>query len=287
MTYMHPNAVLPAPSVLPLLTPHHAASRVTATQAANALLDDLTEEFDVSEETIGQSKILRTLPADLRTHHWYCNLHHSMFLILLSRADDALLNQKRHLCEHFIDMVTVYWVIHSLMEEEGMAMQITRGITTQEHAAAHAEAHVKVTRWWNANVLVPFKNGTASNLQLRAALGRFFNLVVQHISTMDQQAYGTNSSLVERDISREVAHIAASGLPLSPFMAGSQNLMDTLAPYMRQMMGKSSIAPAAGSPLKPLKLVKSSAPLWNGGKGAFRDLFVRNHGTGRPVQTAA
>lgn len=249
----------------------------TATQAADALVGTLATQFEVDESSIGNSKILRNLPASLRTNHWYCDLHHSMFLILLSRADEAMTNGKRHLCEYFVDTITIYWLIHSLMEEEGMALQISRGTTTEEQAAQHAAAHVAITRWWNANVLTPFKNGTASNLDMRTVLQAFFNRVVKHIETMDQHSYGVHSTLNERDISREVAHIASSGLPLSPFMPGCTSLLQTLAPYMQHELNQHTLAPASHNPLKPLNLTKTTSPMWDGGKGAFRDLFIRQY----------
>lgn len=249
----------------------------SATDAANAMVDSLAEQFDISEETLGKSRIVRVLPAGLRTNHWYCDLHHSMFLILLSRAEDALINQKQSLSEHFIDTITIYWLIHSLMEEEGMALQFSRNVTPHADASAHAAAHVQITRWWNVNVLTPFKTGTASALHLRAALNRFFELVVKHITTMDQHSYGVNSPLTEHDISLEVAHIAESGLPLSPFMAGCSTLLSMLAPYMSKSLASRSISPLSTQPMKPLHLALTELPLWDGGKGAFRDMFVRQN----------
>lgn len=256
---------------------HGGPTALRATDAANAMVEQLVSDLGYDNNTLDQTEIARSLPPELRTNHWYCDLHHSMFLILLSRADQALKESRRPLAENYIDTLTIYWILHSLMEEEGMALQIQADPSRREHASEHAKTHVLITRWWRANVLDPFKNGTASDEQTCRALRAFFKRVVTHITTMDQETYGTRSSLDERAISREVAHIATCGLPLSPFMPGCTDLLRSLAPRMRSSLAASALTPLAKQPLKPLALVSMNEPLWHGEKGAFRDIFTRLH----------
>jgi hypothetical protein len=256
---------------------HGGSTALRATDAANAMVEQLVSELGYDDATLDQTEIARSLPPELRTNHWYCDLHHSMFLILLSRADQALTEGRRPLAENYIDTLTIYWILHSLMEEEGMALQIQTDPSRRQHASDHAKAHVMITRWWRAQVLDPFKNGTASDDQTRRALRAFFKRVVSHIATMDQETYGTRSTLDERAISREVAHIATCGLPLSPFMPGCTDMLRSLAPRMRGSLSASALTPLAKEPLKPLALVSMAEPLWDDGKGAFRDIFTRQH----------
>lgn len=223
--------------------------------------------------------IVKQLPAELRTEQWYCDLHHALFLILLHDARRFVLNGQKALAEYFIDTTTVYWVIHSLMEEEGMAFALIHDETTREHVTLHAQAHVSLTRQWFRTVLDPFKAGAAAD-EVADGLHRFYEKVVHHIATIDRDTYGEGADRSERSIRREIAHLATSGLPLSPQMAGCETLISLLAPRMKDLLAPRSLAPSWSAPLPELKLTSWSTPLWTGEKGAFRDI-VTSHGYGR------
>jgi hypothetical protein len=261
-----------------ILSRRSGPSSLRATDAANAMVEQLVNQLGYDDDALDKTEIARSLPQELRTNHWYCDLHHSMFLILLSRADEALGQNRMALCESYLDTLTIYWILHSLMEEEGMALQIQNNTGCRDHISDHSQSHVMITRWWRANVLEPFKAKTNSPEQTRRALRAFFNRVVAHINTMDQECYGTRSSLDERAISREVAHIANCGLPLSPFMPGCTTILDALAPRMKSSLALDAITPLAKAPMKTLNLVQSNAPLWQSDKGSFRDVLTRQRG---------
>lgn len=226
-----------------------------------------------------EEDMVAQLPEALRTGHWYCDLHHAMFIILLNRAVRAARERRSRLTEHFVDTLTVYWLVHSLMEEEGMALQVGDGKTPVEEAEAHCRAHVGITKWWYAHVLAPFKAAPEDFAGLGEALRAFYDMVVAHIAEIDQGTYGAASPLSEDDRTLEVAHIALSGLPLSPLMPGCDDVLKALAPYMRQALSDRSMAPGAREPLRRLALAGHAEPLWRGGKGAFRDVFLKRYGT--------
>jgi len=234
------------------------------------------------------AEIVKTLPAELRTEQWYCDLHHALFLILLHDARRFVLDGQRRLAEYFIDTTTVYWVVHSLMEEEGMAFALVADEVTQDHVGRHAQAHVQLTRQWFRTVLEPFK-AEAPAEEVAEALHRFYGGVVHHIATLDRDTYGEGAGREEKSIRREVAHLAGTRLPLSPQMAGCETLMSTLAPRMMELLSPRSLAPTWSAPLPTLSLAGWQEPLWTGDKGAFRDRVTSRHvGTARrPAALAA
>lgn len=273
---LSPRVLIGSPVSEPLFRP--SAPRLSRTDTA----DLWPAELNVDWSTVGETTILRELPADLRTGHWYADLHHAMFLILLSRADEALEKGARSVAEYYLDTLLVYWLVHSLMEEEGLAQQITQDQVSRTDAAQHAAAHVMLTRWlWN-HILHPFKQGSQDCARLRQALGLFFGKVVTHIQQEDQADYGHDSLMDERAISRQIAHLAVCGLPLSPQMTGSAVVARKLAPIISQSLSPAALAHSDTSSLKPLQLVSLFGPLWNGGKGAFRDVFLRKEETQSP-----
>lgn len=220
--------------------------------------------------------IVKQLPAELRTEQWYCDLHHALFLILLHDARRFVLEGQQLLAEYFIDTTTVYWIVHSLMEEEGMVFAMHQGDIAAEHAALHAQSHVSLTRQWFRTVLDPFKAGGAPD-EVADGLYRFYDNVVHHIATIDGDTYGAGAGRDDRSIRREVAHLAGSGLPLSPQMAGCDTLMTILAPRMKDLLAPRSLAPTWAGPMPKLLLLDWHQPLWSGDKGAFRDVFTAGH----------
>lgn len=222
--------------------------------------------------------IAKSLPPSLRTNHWYCDLHHALFLILLVNAAKAVEENKPRLAEYFIDTLTIYWVEHSLMEEEGMALSLTKGMVDPAAVERHARSHVGLTRWWWNAVVTPFKDPEQDTFKVRDTLHQFYRMVVQHIQEFDQPTYGTASEHTPASVCYEVAHLANSGLPLAPQMPGTADLLKTLAPYMSKTLSKSALSPQAKESGKPLTLTATNAPLWTGGKGAFHDIISRTQG---------
>lgn len=220
--------------------------------------------------------IAKALPENLRTNHWYCDLHHSMFLILLVNAATAMEENRPQLAKYFIDTVTIYWIEHSLMEEEGMALSLDADLVEAPSVERHARSHVGLTRWWWNAVVVPFDTEGTPPRIIRDALHKFYRMVIQHIQEFDQPTYGKESGHSDVSVCSEIAHLANSGLPLSPQMPGTHSLMQVLAPQMMKTMSTKSLADCAGQPGKPLNLTSNTAPLWTGGKGAFRDVLIKS-----------
>lgn len=221
-------------------------------------------------------ELVSSLPEDLRTNHWYCDLHHAMFLILLSRGTEALAARHHRLAEYFIDTLTVYWLVHSLMEEEGMAGARAEGTLDTDLVAHHTRTHVLITQWWHRNVLAPFKDG-ADHAFVQENMARFHGMVIRHIAEIDQGTFGTDSTLGPQDISRMIKRLAQSGLPLSPHMPGCGALLEILAPTMSRRLSDRVLGIGQAAPLGPLTLSDYSDRLWTGGKGAFRDVFVSRY----------
>lgn len=229
------------------------------------------------------SDIGRRLPEDLKTQHWYCDIHHAMFLILLERGATAALSGNMALARYFVDTITVYWLVHCMIEEEGMALEMSLGLTSPDVARAHAESHVNIAKWWNSNVFAPLVEQRIGGPDLAAILKTFLGFVIKHITEVDQASYGTGASLGEEAMIHEMAHLGLSGLPLSPQMTGCAALARDLAPFMSQHINETSLPPSAQGPLKTLQLAAWPEPLWTGGKGAFRDVFISKNGVLRPT----
>lgn len=224
-----------------------------------------------------------TLPADLVTGHPYCDRHHAALFELLDAARRALAAGTPRVAEPAIDTFTIVWLVHSLLEEEGMAEAIGRGVLAREVVANHTRTHVLLTKWWHANVLVPFKDGTADLRFLTANLDTFRGMGVQHVLTLDQSTYGMDSGRCAGDRARQVAHAEACGLPLSLDMPGCRAVLAALAPHMSRRIAPATLvsldAGAGGRALPPIALSQYDERLWTGGKGAFRDVFVRTYMT--------
>lgn len=228
----------------------------------------------------GLPVIAHRLPDDLKTKHWYCDIHHAMFLILLERGATAAAQENMELARYFVDTITVYWLVHCMVEEEGMALELSLGLIAADTARSHAESHVGIAKWWNANVFSPLVEGRISGPDLSAILKKFLGFVIKHITEVDQNSYGTGAGLGEEAMIHEMAHLGLSGLPLSPQMGGCAALARDLAPFMSQHISAASLPPSAQGPLKTLQLTAWPEPLWTGGKGSFRDVFVAKNGLG-------
>lgn len=271
MTVMLTNRARPAPAQISasnLPAPHLPAPNLPAQRLpTNTPLDYVPPE---------SASLVSQLPEHLRTQHWYCDLHHAMFLILLSKGADALAAGNHRLSEYFIDTVTVYWLVHSLMEEESMAGARADGTLSAELVERHTKAHVMITKWWHSNILAPFKDG-AEFAFVQANVVKFYYMVIKHIAEIDQVTFGVESGLTEREVSRMVKRLAESGLPLSPYMPGCGALLDVLAPYMSRRLSAQALQSGEGHVLGQLKLSDYSDRLWTGGKGSFRDIFVERY----------
>lgn len=188
------------------------------------------------------------LPDHLRTDHWYCDLHHAMLVIMFKRLVPALRGDNRHQAAYFVDNVTMYWLLHCLMEEEGFAHAVTQGRVEQALVDRHAQAHLKLLESWRDSVFLPFKQGTTNRETLARAADGYYQAVLHHIETMDQDTYGTASAHDSKSRRQEIAHIATAGLPLSPFMDGALDTTRRLIPQMAVALNKRGVTGAGKAP---------------------------------------
>lgn len=196
------------------------------------------------------------LPAHLRTEHWYCDLHHSMLVIMFKRLIPALRGGNRQQSTYFVDTMTMYWLLHCLMEEEGFAHALARGRVAQALVDAHAGAHLKLMLNWRDEVFLPFKEGSVDRETLAVAADGYYKAVMQHIETFDQQTYGIESAHDARSRSEEIGHLAMAGLPLTPFMDGAMDTTRRLFPKMALALAP---RPAKGA-VKPPEMLDGGAP---------------------------
>ncbi|MFA7431878.1 MAG: hypothetical protein WCZ23_17110, partial [Rhodospirillaceae bacterium] len=173
------------------------------------------------------------------------------------------------------DTMTMYWLLHCLMEEEGFAHAVARGRVDQTVVDAHATAHLKLMESWRDHVFLPFKQGGADAEILARAADGYYKAVMHHIETHDQKTYGTESGHDMRSRCEEIAHIAGAGLPLTPFMDGA---LDTT----KRLMPKMAIALA---PRNHKSAAKPPALLHGGATAGMRADLARALGTRRTPLT--
>jgi len=218
-------------------------------------------------------KIPKDLPDALRTHHWYNDLHHAMFLILFVNAFNALKKSSTSTIENYVDNITIYLFVHFLMEEEGMVFSVKHHGLCGDAVHAHARTHVHFVRWWNENVYKTFKAAPEDRVPVHEAMLTFCEQLIDHIDTVDMKTYGL-AQRTEKISRNEIAHMSRCGLPLSPFMPGALKVMELLAPTMFKRLNPASVSPAAEQPLSNIRLMEPNKQLWDGDKGAFRDVFL-------------
>lgn len=190
------------------------------------------------------------LPSHLRTEHWYCDLHHTMLVIMFKRLVPALRGGNRHKSTYFVDTMTMYWLLHCLMEEEGFAHAVANGRADQDLVDRHAVAHLKLMESWRDTVFLPFKQGTTDDGSLADAADAYYKAVIRHIETMDQDTYGTAAEHHDARTRREeIAHIAQAGLPLTPFMDGAFDTTKRLAPGVAVALAPRHARSAQTSPV--------------------------------------
>jgi len=221
-----------------------------------------------------QEALNKYLPVELRSDHWFNDLHHTMLLILFSDLKRSVARGRSGQQEYYVDTITVYWVIHCLMEEEGFSHALLNGVVTRELIAEHAKAHKELLLWWSDNVVTPFKAGALLGASLSAASEQFLQHVLAHIKAMDMTTYGEDSQRAQSQIISEVAHIAKTGLPLSPYMQGAVSLIRSLLPNVAASLSPASLTPRSMEPVGSLRLSRYRNALCNEARSGFRDLLI-------------
>lgn len=216
---------------------------------------------------------IKDLPSFLRTDHCYNDLQHAMLVILFRHALTALRDGNTKYADKLIDNNTLYLYIHFLNEEEGMAYKMTRGQVERDGLEEHSEMHVRFMDFWKKQVLIPYKNHEAGTDQTMTAIAKFYNLLIEHIDTTDKVTYGPEA-ISEDDTRTEMARIAATNMPMSPFMTGAYDTVRMLDPEAAALMNAKRLAPMALQPLKSLSLIPNVGRILKGGQGSLRDTFA-------------
>jgi hemerythrin len=224
----------------------------------------------------------RHLPARLRTGHWFNDIQHGMFIILFGHATRGIADGSRKIVEAMIDNISMYLYLHFLSEEEGMAFSLAHGHHDRDTVARHVEIHLKFIEGWRQRVLVPFKNGELAGERLLKAVEGFRDAILEHIANVDQHVYGRNSAQEEHHHRAEIAQLAGSGIPLSPYMAGAFEMLRHLAPDVAKSLKGRNIAKLALEPLGLLDLTPGAGRLLDGVAGSLRDRVFAQFAGGLP-----
>jgi hemerythrin len=211
------------------------------------------------------------LPTHLRTEHWYNDWQHAVFIITFDHLMKALEQGHAPVAERLIDKLTVYLFVHFLCEEEGMAFSQQQGVLLADKIHAHQATHLRFLDYWHTAIQRPFKTGELDGRRLARKIHDFYDKVLAHIDADDQSTYGTKIARpVGHDIN-EVAHIAQSGLPLSPNSAGALAVVGACCGGTHGLLRADGLPIKAIEPLRSLRL----APATFGAEDSVRSRVLR------------
>lgn len=225
-----------------------------------------------SNAVIAQAqKAALRLPEALRTNHWYNDWQHAVFIILFDHLVTAERHGKRQMTDRHMDKLTVYMFVHFLCEEEGMTWSVGEGHLEADMLKSHQGLHVMFLDYWHRNIQGPYKQGHLGGRALIDKVEDFYHKVLEHIENADQATYGVKSNRTARATQTEIAHIAQTGLPLSPNMRGAGAVVSRCCDSTYALLKRELLPRDANSPLRQLSLVKAQALARN---DTLRDRFV-------------
>lgn len=205
----------------------------------------------------------RRLPENLRTEHWFNDWQHAVFVITFDHLARSIQGRQRLMTERLLDKLTVYLFVHFLCEEEGMSWAAARGLLDGDDLARHQHQHVRYLERWHRDAQRPFRAGEINGDELAARIEEFYTAILSHIEHTDQVCYGVRSARDGASRLAEVAHVAATGLPLSPNMGGAVEVVARLSRETRALLRPDILPLRAAEPLKALGLLAE----WQGQGG--------------------
>ena len=211
---------------------------------------------------------IQNLPDFLRTEHCYNDLQHGMLVILFRHALSALRSNRHKIAGRMIDNISLYLYIHFLNEEEGLAYKLTEGLLERETLQEHSEQHIRFLDFWRDEVLLPYKNKDVQNEQTIEKLSKFYNLIIKHIDDEDIPAYGEEAITVQQTRA-ELARLAQTNMPMSPFMAGAFAAVKHLDSAVANALDMKHISPRAMQPMAALDLVQNVGRILPGTPGSL------------------
>lgn len=214
------------------------------------------------------------LPQHLRTDHWYNDWQHAVFIITFDHLMQALRRGRTPVAERLIDQLTVYLFVHFLCEEEGMAWSQHHGCLSADKMRTHQALHLRFLDYWHDAIQRPFKTGDLTDRRLAVKIQDFYEKVLGHIDDEDQSTYGAKTSRTEDMRLDEVAHIAQSGLPLSPNSPGALAIVGACSDRCSGLLRRPTLPIKAVEPLRSLRL----APATLGAEDSVRARILRFSG---------
>lgn len=205
-------------------------------------------------EIIQLAQAQMRLPAHLRTEHWYNDWQHAVFIITFDHLMQALQRDRTAVAERLIDKLTVYLFVHFLCEEEGMAFSLQHGALAADKMRHHQGLHLRFLDYWHDAIQRPFKTGDLGGRRLALKIQDFYDKVLAHIDDEDQTTYGNKTSRSVGVGLDEIAHIAQSGLPLSPNSAGAMAIVGACSDRSFSLLRSKTLPIKAIEPLRPLLL---------------------------------
>lgn len=222
-------------------------------------------------EIIQLAQAQMRLPQNLRTNHWYNDWQHAVFIITFDHLMQALRRGRTPVAERLIDKLTVYLYVHFLCEEEGMAWSQAHGCLPVDKMRQHQALHLRFLDYWHDAIQRPFKTGDLTDRRLALKIQDFYDKVLHHIDDEDQSTYGAKTSRTEGLLMDEVAHIAQSGLPLSPNSPGALAIVGACSERSFSLLRRQTLPILAVEPLRRLEL----APAGIGAEDSVRARLLR------------
>lgn len=227
---------------------------------------------------------LMEVPEALRTDHWYNDLQHAMLVILFRHMLIGIRSGIPRRTETLMTVSTLYLWVHFADEEEGIAWWLARDLVPAEEVQAHCRQHRLFLDHWRDRILAPYRSGELDDAELYARVADYYDRVLKHIERTDQYTYGRESALKGRSRS-SIAHVALSGLPLSPFMAGAMQVVQIDDPAVAALLDRRSLAPMALHRMEPVALEQGVRMMLPDGRGLRDGLLAAL--PRRPIAPAA
>lgn len=216
---------------------------------------------------------IQQVPEHLRTDHWYNDIQHAMLVILFRHLLRAVREKCPRRSRILTDAATLYLWVHFLDEEEGMAWGVARGLIDADLVADHARQHRRFLDHWRDAVLAPHVAGALTGAAYYEAVAKFYALVLRHIGTTDQPTYGRASDHGPHHRA-QISHVAATGLPLSPFMPGAFQVVRQDDAAVAGCLDLSLMGPQARQSLPAVAMETGVSRLVPDGSG-LRDRVMR------------